>query len=338
MVRGFLDINAGRSKASNNVNAYNRMGPSGLLLVKLHGREKPVEFQGAGIVHAVGSSSINVAVPSMCRHAGNGVFLRNALQLGRQNAFPYQNAQLSGRLFEALRRMDTIKRPNHRAWLDEENARPEPEVQTEEGSERMKTDIDGKQRILASSSWTKKATERTSTNTPANGQAERRRLGTGWMLASDVSAITGNIVIFVLHINANGHDVEIPTIWFLGGIEGELSVSNSLGVLLNMGRVKLDNQSSYIDDYTGDAHEYLAFSCATYLVSCSDPSECDIRKRSPSCDIGRVAGWLEGIPDVPEDILVRWCSKRTEDCGVIVDRRACLLDQVFEHRLEFRVP
>ncbi|KAF8870276.1 hypothetical protein BD779DRAFT_1479082 [Infundibulicybe gibba] len=52
-------------------------------------------------------------------------------------------------------------------------------------------------------------------------------------------------------------------------------ISNSLGALLNMGRVKLrpnwNNESGYIDDCMGDAHEYLALSCAKHLESYTYP-------------------------------------------------------------------
>ncbi|KAF8873378.1 hypothetical protein BD779DRAFT_297962 [Infundibulicybe gibba] len=129
---------------------------------------------------------------------------------------------------------------------------------------------------------------------------------------------------------------------------GNLRVSNSLGALLKMGRVKLrpsqDNKSGYIDNYMGDAHEHLAFFCIAYLVFRTGPSgeshdryanqywSSHLERAKPSerlfealrrvdiCkyDIESVLQWLEESPNAPDDVLNRWRAARTHH-GTIND-------------------
>ncbi|KAF8870675.1 hypothetical protein BD779DRAFT_519365 [Infundibulicybe gibba] len=121
-----------------------------------------------------------------------------------------------------------------------------------------------------------------------------------------------------------------------------LILSNSLGLLLKMGRVKLrpsrDNQNEHINDYMDDAHELLAFACVKHYASCKLQRcgtcqygnahwLCHLKHAKPSkrlfdtlgqmrtepWDAKPVVQWLEKTPNVPENILARWRSARERD-------------------------
>ncbi|KAF8873385.1 hypothetical protein BD779DRAFT_1570021 [Infundibulicybe gibba] len=138
-----------------------------------------------------------------------------------------------------------------------------------------------------------------------------------------------------------------------------LKASRSLRVLLRTGRVKLkpsqDSESGHIDDYMGDAHEYLAFSCMKYLPRCAGP-EHDSSRDTPGWYAERywqnhleraksserlyealrrmdaisirdiIFRWLE---DIPEDTLASWISTREVVPGPpwsLKKNDICLLD------------
>ncbi|KAF8867645.1 hypothetical protein BD779DRAFT_118392 [Infundibulicybe gibba] len=145
--------------------------------------------------------------------------------------------------------------------------------------------------------------------------------------------------------------------------DGSLTVPYSLGVLLEVGHVKLrpsqDNQNEHIGDYMSDAHEYLTFTCAKRVTPCTGPEDdwgsvgwyankywsehlgcakpsgrlfetlrrVDIRRH----DVELVIDWLEESPNKPEDILPRWHAARVEH-GTRRDLPSrppvCILDQV----------
>ncbi|KAF8870272.1 hypothetical protein BD779DRAFT_1681308 [Infundibulicybe gibba] len=152
--------------------------------------------------------------------------------------------------------------------------------------------------------------------------------------------------------------------------DGRLRIPRSLGVLLKMGRVRLqpsqDNENGNIDEWMCYAHEYLAFSCAEHLLSWVNPGgqidqddlgryarqywsdhlrhakpserlleilrQVEIRRR----DIKPVIQWLEESPEIPEDVLDRWHAARI-DHGMIHDpsldlggAKSCYLDQALE--------
>ncbi|KAF8873388.1 hypothetical protein BD779DRAFT_1570037 [Infundibulicybe gibba] len=154
-----------------------------------------------------------------------------------------------------------------------------------------------------------------------------------------------------------------------------LTVSKSLGVLLKMGRIRLQTSQSatHIDDYMHSAHEYLAISCARRLAAReagpgetvdSDPdwyAKCwsnHLMRARPSeqlfetlrCvdisrrDIDPVLRWLEASPNAPEDVLTRWHAARADPGITIADGpsfdweegKGCLLDQVVKQRLDLR--
>ncbi|KAF8873724.1 hypothetical protein BD779DRAFT_282951 [Infundibulicybe gibba] len=152
-----------------------------------------------------------------------------------------------------------------------------------------------------------------------------------------------------------------------GAPKRPLPISRSLGVLLKMGRVKLQaqpGQSGYhIDDCMPGAHEYLAFSCAKYFndgylgwyakqywsqhLKHAEPSErlFETLRRVVirGCDIEPVIQWLEESPGVPEDILARWRAAQVDpgitDVSTIDDRNSnpklgCHLDRAFQERLD----